>query len=138
MQESSPEQHRVLVMDDEHSILALLTAALQRLGFEPVTTTSGEAAVSALLEAQEGRKPFDLAILDLIVPQGMGGEETALELRRLQPELLLVASSGYTQSPVLRDYKKYGFDQVLVKPYRIPDLASLLRGLIARRDRARS
>ncbi|MCG8458253.1 MAG: ATP-binding protein [Holophagales bacterium] len=129
-QAESEIRGRVLVLDDEHSILALLSAALKRLGFEAVTATDGRVAIEACEAALEAGQPFQLAILDLLIPGGMGGVETAAELARIQPSLLLVASSGYARNPALVDYADYGFHQVLVKPYRISDLASLLDELL--------
>lgn len=121
---------RILVMDDEQSILALLSAALRRLGFDPVTTTHGEQALAAATDAQQDGQPFKLAILDLTIPGGMGGVETAEHLNSLQPDLILVASSGYAQNPALLDFKAFGFNEVLVKPYRIPDLSKLIDRLV--------
>lgn len=126
-----PTSGRVLIMDDEHSILALLSAALKRLGFEAVTTTDGEAAIEAAQSARQDGSPFDVAILDLKIPGGMGGIDAAAALRDKEPELLLVASSGYSQNPALVEPRRHGFDEALVKPYRIPDLAKLFDRLLA-------
>ena len=125
-----PTRGRVLVMDDEQSILALLSAALRRLGFEPVTTKNGEEAVSAAETALAEHSPFRLAILDLTIPGGMGGVDTASHLGKMQPDMILIASSGYAQNPALIDFRAFGFDEALVKPYRIPDLSKLLDRLL--------
>jgi PAS domain S-box-containing protein len=121
---------RVLVMDDESSILSLLSAALKRLGFDPVPTSDGKAAIEASAAAAAKGQPFDVAILDLTIPGGMGGVEAAGLLRAAYPNMLLVASSGYAQNPVLLNFRDFGFDQVLVKPYRIQDIAQLLAALL--------
>ncbi len=126
---------RVLVMDDESSILSLLSAALKRLGFDPVPTSDGKAAVEASQAATEKDQPFDVAILDLTIPGGMGGVEAASILRAAHPNVLLVASSGYAQNPVLLNFRDFGFDQVLVKPYRIQDIAQLLATLLPDNER---
>lgn len=120
----------VLVMDDERSIQSLLGAALRRLGFEAVVASDGRAALEARAQAVAEGKRFDLAILDLTIPGGMGGLETAAHLRSVQPDLLLVASSGYAQNPALVQFREHGFDQVLVKPYRIQDVANLLDAML--------
>ena len=128
--QSQARRGRVLVMDDESSILSLLSAALKRLGFDPVPTSDGKAAIDASAAAAEKGQSFDVAILDLTIPGGMGGVEAASFLRASYPNLLLVASSGYAQNPVLLNFRDYGFDQVLVKPYRIQDIAQLLATLL--------
>jgi PAS domain S-box-containing protein len=121
---------KVLVMDDEQSIVNILSAALKRLGFEPVATADGKAALEARAQAAAAGQPFDLAILDLTIPGGMGGVETAAALRKEQPNLLLVASSGYAQNPIFLNFRDHGFDQILVKPYRIQELAQLMSALL--------
>ncbi len=128
--QSPARRGRVLVMDDESSILSLLSAALKRLGFDPVPTSDGKAAIEESAKAAQAGAPFDVAILDLTIPGGMGGVEAAGALRAAYPGLLLVASSGYAQNPVLLNFRDFGFDQVLVKPYRIQDIAQLLATLL--------
>ena len=113
-------------MDDEQSILALLTAALRRLGFECRTTRHGDEAIEATQEAAAEGRPFALAIIDLTIPGGMGGVDAAAALGELAPQMILIASSGYAQNPALIEFDRFGFHDVLVKPYRIPDLARLL------------
>ncbi|MEM1180598.1 MAG: response regulator, partial [Acidobacteriota bacterium] len=98
---------------------------LKRLGFDAVATTDGRAALDACRTAKEENSPFHVAILDLTIPGGMGGIEAASGLREMQSDLLLVASSGYSQNPALVEPRRHGFDEALVKPYRIPDLAKL-------------
>ena len=68
-------------------------------------------------------------ILDLTVPAGMGGMECFAELRRLDPDVRVVVSSGYSNAPVLADYERHGFAGILVKPYRLQDLQELLASL---------
>ena len=68
---------RVLLMDDEESIRRLGTALLQRIGLEPTAVADGAEAVRVFNEARNARRPFELVILDLTIPGGMGGKEAS-------------------------------------------------------------
>jgi CheY-like chemotaxis protein len=72
-------------------------------------------------------------ILDIEVPGGMGGSQCIKELRQLDPAVNAVVSSGYSDEAVLVQYREYGFDHVLPKPYKIQELNRLLNNVIKRR-----
>ncbi|GEM_PF-1333513 len=116
----------VLVMDDEYGVRSVLGDMLQRLGYMPVLTSRGEEAVEVLRKSREEGWVFVAAILDLVVPTGMGGKETARILRTLDPNLPLFISSGYSEEDVLADYKNLGFDGIIPKPYNIEELSEIL------------
>ncbi|MEJ5189956.1 MAG: response regulator, partial [Breznakiellaceae bacterium] len=96
------------------------------LGYMPVLTSRGEEAVEVLRKSREEGWVFVAAILDLVVPTGMGGKETARILRTLDPNLPLFISSGYSDEDVLADYKNLGFDGIIPKPYNIEELSEIL------------
>ncbi|MBI2399883.1 MAG: response regulator, partial [Deltaproteobacteria bacterium] len=74
----------------------------------------------------EGR-PFDLVILDLTVPGGMGGKETMKKLMELDPKVRAIVSSGYSKDMILAEYKKFGFSGVIAKPYRVSDFSRVVK-----------
>ena len=125
-----PMQGRVLVMDDQESVRAVAQALLERLGLEVHTARHGRDAVDAWLLARERRRPFEVVILDLTVPGAMGGAETLTELLALDPSVCAVVSSGYSEHPVVLDYRRHGFVASLAKPYTLRDLASVLGSLL--------
>lgn len=86
----------------------------------------------AAAEAEDAQ--YDLVILDLTVPGGMGGKETVPHLRPLNPDLAIVVTSGYADNGVLSDYTKYGFDGVLPKPFSIADLRVTIEQTLVRRQ----
>jgi PAS domain S-box-containing protein len=119
-------QGRVLMIDDEQIIRKSASEALRRLGYDVVLAEEGREGVRLYRNAFQGEKAFDLVLLDLTIPGGMGGEETVRELLRFDPNAKVIASSGYSNDPVMAHYREYGFRDVIIKPYRIDDLGEVL------------
>ncbi len=61
----------------------------------------------------------------------MGGREAVGELLGLDPEARIVVSSGYSQDPVMAEYRSYGFVDVLPKPFVITQLGQVLKRVLA-------
>jgi CheY-like chemotaxis protein len=70
-------------------------------------------------------------MMDLTVPGGMGGREAIAQLRRIDPKVRAIVSSGYSSDPVLANYREHGFCGVAAKPYEMSDLARVLREALA-------
>ncbi|HYD83524.1 MAG TPA: ATP-binding protein, partial [Opitutus sp.] len=122
---------RLLFMDDEDSIRQMAVILLRRFGFEVACATDGAQAVRMYQEAQDGGEPFTLVMMDLTVPGGMGGREAIAQLRRIDPKVRAIVSSGYSSDPVLANYREHGFCGVAAKPYEMSDLARVLREALA-------
>ncbi len=117
---------RLLVMDDEEVVYKALKRMLTALGYSVEVEVDGGKAVAAWEAARKEGRPFSAAILDLTVAGGMGGLEAARLLKSLDPGAKLIASSGYSEDPVMADHAAHGFDGVLTKPYSLDDLARTL------------
>jgi PAS domain S-box-containing protein len=113
---------RILIMDDDQMIRELSRQMLEYLGHYVVTSKDGREALEIYAEAMRNNQPFDLIMMDLTIPGGMGGKKTIKELLKIDPEACAIVSSGYSHDPVMADYTKYGFKAVVVKPYQIDDL----------------
>jgi PAS domain S-box-containing protein len=118
---------RILLMDDEESIREVASEILSTLGYEVELARDGGEAITLYLEAMSSLHPFDAVILDLTVPDGMGGAEAIERLREINPEIKAVVSSGYSNDPIMADYAKYGFSGVVAKPYTPKELGDTLR-----------
>ncbi|WP_458775316.1 PAS domain S-box protein [Desulforhopalus sp. 52FAK] len=108
---------RILAMDDNREILILMKRMLRNSDAEIETTECGEDAVREYSRALATDQPYNLVILDLTVPGGMGGEETAAKILEIDPKATLIVSSGYAEDPILANHRDYGFIDVLSKPY---------------------
>jgi signal transduction histidine kinase len=121
---------KVLVMDDEEIVQSVAKEMLLALGHEVECTADGNEAIEAFKAAMEAGRPFDITILDLTVKRGMGGEETLRKLKEIDPDAKVIVSSGYSDDPVISDYRSYGFAAFLNKPYRTKELRDTLQALI--------
>lgn len=123
-------QGRVLVLDDEEMVRDLAQAVLERLGYEADGAEEGGQALAMYQAAQAAGRPYDVVIMDLTIPGGMGGQEAVKELLRLDPQARAIVSSGYAQDPVMANYRDYGFAAVLAKPYSVEALSRVLHDLL--------
>ena len=121
---------RVLVVDDEAPIRKFLSIMLRKFGYEAETANDGGEAIERYTIAKSGGTPFDAVIMDLTIPNGMGGCEATRRLRELDPKVKAIASSGYSFDPVMANYRDYGFCGVIPKPYRPEDLNRILKEVI--------
>ncbi len=129
-----PRPARVLLMDDEEGVRRLGAALLLRIGLKAETVSDGAAAVEEFSEAQRAGQPFDLVILDLTIPGGMGGREAMEHIRQLDPRVPAIVSSGYSNDPVLADFARYGFQAIVPKPYEVSQLMDTVKRLLAQRQ----
>jgi PAS domain S-box-containing protein len=121
---------KVLIMDDQTTILRMLSRMLTRMGYEATGATDGAQAIELFSQAHQSQAPYDLVILDLTIPGGLGGAETIGELLKIDPEVKAIVSSGYSNDPVMANYRQYGFSGVVAKPYAKDQLATLLDALL--------
>jgi signal transduction histidine kinase/HAMP domain-containing protein/ActR/RegA family two-component response regulator len=121
---------RILLMDDEAMIRDVAGELLLLQGFGALTVADGGAAVEAYVKAREEGEPFDLVILDLTVPGGMGGLEAVRRIREIDPEARAIVSSGYSGDPVMAEYARYGFRGRIAKPYRMSEFLRTLHEVL--------
>ncbi|MBU0675696.1 MAG: PAS domain S-box protein [Proteobacteria bacterium] len=117
---------RILVMDDDAMVRMVAAKMLETLGFEVLLAANGDTAVRIFRQACEDKEIIDLLIMDLTIPGGMGGKDAVKEILQLDPTARVVVASGYSNDPVMADYKAYGFMAAISKPFRLKDLEDVI------------
>ena len=133
--EKAPKQAKtikakVLVMDDEEIVRKVAGNLLEHLGHEVTFARDGKEAITLYKRSKKTKRPFDLLILDLTVPDGMGGKKTLEKLLDFDPDVKAIISTGYSNDPVLSDYKNIGFKGFIIKPYKIDQLSDILKKVL--------
>ena len=122
----SPLQ-RILVMDDEEGIRELTSQLLNTLGYEVTAVTDGVEAVNTYERAMRRGENFQAVILDATIRGGMGGLATIARLRNIDPSVVAIICSGYSDEAALAEFLQYGFRGALPKPFTRRDLADVLQ-----------
>ncbi|MGR3220360.1 MAG: PAS domain S-box protein [Candidatus Anammoxibacter sp.] len=118
---------KILIMDDNDAIRDMGSQVLSFIGYEVECAEDGVEAIDMYKKAMESKKPFDVVIMDLTIPGGMGGKEAIVKLHEICPNAKAIVSSGYANDPIMADYAKYGFKNVLGKPFEIKDMNEVLQ-----------
>jgi CheY-like chemotaxis protein len=113
-------------MDDEKMLRDLTQAMLNDMGHDTFLARDGVEAIEVYKQAMDNNTPIDLTIMDLTIPGGMGGKEAVKKLLEINPEAKVIVSSGYSNDPVMADFKAYGFCATLSKPSRLTDFTDLI------------
>ena len=82
-------------------------------------------------KALESDKPFAAAMLDLSVPEGMGGEKAAALIRQRDDNARMVVVSGFSNGEIIKHFREYGFCARLSKPYQLQDLQQVLTDILS-------
>ena len=122
---------RVLIMDDEEQVRGIVGEMLAHLGYEPGFARDGAEAVELYQKSMRNGIPYDVVIMDLTIPGGMGGREAIVKLLQVDPNVKAIVSSGYSNDPVMGEYAVYGFSGVVTKPFDIEQLGKVLYGITA-------
>ncbi len=113
----------VLLVDDDETILGIGRLMLERLGFSVLTAGDGREAVE--IYSFRG-KEIALVLLDLTMPR-MNGEEAFRELRRIDPDVRVVLSSGYSEQEIAARFAGRGLAGFIQKPYQVERLRETLK-----------
>ncbi|MBN1413106.1 MAG: response regulator [Spirochaetales bacterium] len=124
-----PEIFSVLLMDVEKSIRDLSFEIFKILKIKVDFAVEGKEAIMKFRTARKNSEMYDLVVMDLPIPNGMGGKEAIIELRKIDPSMKVIVSNGYFNDPVLSEFKKYGFNGVLFKPYGMEEMIKAIKSV---------
>ncbi len=127
MDSKAASKGRVLVMDDEPLVLTVVGKMLEYLGYEVCLARDGQSALKLFRERTAVGTQPQVAILDWIMPGGIGGKEVNRELRRLDPNVKVILSSGFGD-PGLSEQSE--FTASIAKPYEMQTLRQLMEKLL--------
>jgi len=130
MQQTSAEPSRILVVDDEAPMCALVEHILTAAGYETLCAGDGQEA----LELMNTRGPFALVVADVMMP-GMTGDELVAQLRRAEPDLKILYLTGYVDRLFEKKSRLWEDEAFLEKPFKpealVEAVALLLSGRIS-------
>ncbi len=120
----------ILLMDDDEMILEATGELLRCIGYKVITAKDGEEAVELYKSRMDSLDPIACVILDLTIPNGLGGRETVKEMLKIDPDVKALVSSGYSIDSIISEYKKFGFVGAIPKPYVIEELSLLINKIL--------
>ena len=121
---------RVLFMDDDASITSLTASMLKSLDYKFDLAKNGDEVLVLYKRYLNIGRPYDAVIMDINVTAGMGAEETFTALKKLDPDVRAIISSGYDNEDMVRKFLDAGFCGHLTKPYRVSDLGKLIKTVV--------
>ena len=126
---------RILVMDDQEEVRKITQDLLSQIGYEVEISSEGRQTIDEYVKAVQTNNKFDIVILDLIIPEGLGGIDTLKELLKINPSVIALAMTGYSTDEIKSKYKEYGFKGFIAKPYDIRKFSELISNLIKAGDK---
>ena len=125
-----PEKKTALILEDDIGIQIVLSQMCKLMNIDTIITSTGEEAIEKLKKCIGKKAVPDIFIFDLTIIGGMGGDETAKAVHTLVKEPKIIVSSGYSNDPVIENYKNYGFCNYIQKPYRLQDFKEKMLSVI--------
>ena len=124
---------KILVMDDEDVVRITAGQILKTIGYMVEYAKDGHEAIRVYKKAIEKEQPFDAVIMDLTIPGGMGGREAVQKLIEIDPDVRAIVTSGYSNDPIMANFKEHGFSGVISKPYMVDEFNAVIRRAISKK-----
>jgi len=122
---------RILLMDDEDMVREMAGEMIELLGHSVDHSCDGSEAIEKYQSALNNNNPYDVVIMDLTIPGGMGGKEATKKILEIDKNAKIMVSSGYSTDPVVANYKEFGFKWFVNKPYLLEDLQKALSQVLS-------
>ncbi|HPM02831.1 MAG TPA: response regulator [Candidatus Cloacimonadota bacterium] len=118
---------RVLVMDDDAMIRTMVQKILLRFNYLVDFAEDGNQLIDKYKSGIINNNPYHIVLTDLTIQGGLGGKECLDILKRINPNIRCIVMSGYSNDPVVADFKKHGFTARIIKPFSINDLLQTIK-----------
>lgn len=132
-EESLLKGAQILVLEDEPLLQQMYELLLSRWGCHVEVVSDGATVVELYRDRLKSSNPFDLMIMDLTVPGGVGGQEAISQILAIDPGAQAIVASGYANSSAMAKFNDLGFKGSLSKPFRDYELNSLVREVLRSR-----
>ncbi|MCP4537528.1 MAG: response regulator, partial [Chloroflexi bacterium] len=119
---SQGQGETILLVEDNENLREGGNKLLKSLGYRVLTGANGHEA----LMLYQSMKGIDLVITDIVMPE-MGGKELVIELRKINPDLKVLAVTGYIVDKDMQELRDAGFSNVVYKPFEVDKLAQVIR-----------
>ncbi|WP_371806414.1 response regulator [Candidatus Lokiarchaeum ossiferum] len=116
----------IIILEDDSGVINIMTKMLKNIGIHPIITREGRETLEQIYTSYDQSIPITLGFFDLIIAGGMGGYETLQHLQDFLPNLPIIAMSGYTSDPIMKDPTEYGFFNKMEKPFSISELYQII------------
>ena len=118
-----------MIMDDEEAVRDVVMDMLANSGYEALQARNGEEAIEIYREYYNSGKPVDIVIMDLTIPGGMGGREAVQTILKIDPDATVIVASGYSDDPVMANYREYGFKAAIKKPFDLRKFSHIIESV---------
>ena len=115
----------ILIVDDEEVVKEVLKEVLELHGFKVEEASNSKEAI----EKYKNNK-FDVVLLDLTLPGDISGAEIGKKILQIDKNAKIIITTGYSEDPVLSNYKDYGFHGAVTKPFTIDKLISEIKKVL--------
>ena len=129
------QKFKVLLLEDEKRLGKIVINLLKDFNFDADLALDGSEAIELFKAAWNSKQPFDAVVMDLTIPGGMGGKEAINGLIEIDSAVKAIVTSGYSNDPVMANFKDYGFSGVIPKPYDVEDLSEKLTEILSTSDK---
>ncbi len=116
----------MLVIDDEDTARSVAGMMLEHIGFEVLSAAGGEAGLRIFRERSDELR---LVLLDMVMP-GLSGEQVFREMRRIDPSIPVLLSSGYNEQEATSVFTGKGLAGFIQKPYGLQSLTDKVRSAL--------
>ena len=127
-----PNSTCVLLVDDDPHVLAVGKAVLLTQDIDVVCAPSGEVALDLMRHARDHGSRYAVVVLDLTMPGGASGFDVLTTMQEIEPDVIVIACSGYFQEDARELCRSIGFYDILAKPYNPDSLCTMVRRARAR------